>query len=84
MGVLYLAVLVTCAGTLLTDASYAAWVAAAGSALALGTTAVAAAPLHRRLAPRPDPVLLRRLQGVDLVRTAGAVVALAGAVLTRL
>lgn len=56
-------------------------VAAAGTVLALGTTAAAAAPTHGRLGregPRPD--LVRRLLRADAVRTAGAVLALAGAV----
>ena len=47
--------------------------------MTLLTTALVAAPLHGRLAPGPDPVLLRRLLAADRVRAAGAVVALAGA-----
>jgi hypothetical protein len=81
VGVVYLAVLVTCAGTLLSDPSYGAWVATAGSALALGVTAALAAPLHARLGSDPSPRLMVRLVRVDRLRAAGALVALAGAVL---
>ncbi|GAB3464416.1 hypothetical protein AB1207_13845 [Kineococcus endophyticus] len=55
-------------------------VAAVGTVLALGTTAAAAAPTHARLGREgPRPELLRRLLRADVVRTAGAVLALAGA-----
>ncbi len=57
--------------------------AAAGIVLALGTTAVVAAPLHGRLGREgPTPATIHRLLLADRVRTAGAVAATAGAVLT--
>ena len=55
-------------------------VALGGVALSLATTALVAAPLHGRLAGGRDPALVRRLRVADLVRTAGAVLALVGAV----
>ena len=59
----------------------ATWVAVAGLALAGGTTAAVAAPLHGRLGRAgPEPVLVRRLLVADSVRCAGALVGLAGAV----
>ena len=81
VGVVYAAALVACTGVLLRGASYADWLAVGGTAVALLTTALVAAPLHGRLAPGSDPVLLRRLLEADRVRAAGAVVALAGALL---
>ena len=54
-------------------------VALAGVALSLATTALVAAPAHGRLAAGRDATVVRRLRVADLVRTAGAVVALAGA-----
>lgn len=59
-------------------------VALAGVAVSLGMTALVAAPTHGRLARGPDPALVRRLRLADLVRTVGAFVALAGAVLATL
>ncbi len=57
-------------------------VAAAGVVLALGTTAAVAAPLHGRLGrDGPADKAIRRLLAADRVRTAGAVLATAGAVL---
>jgi hypothetical protein len=61
-----------------------AGVALGGVALSLGTTALVAAPLHGRLARRRDPWLVRRLQVADLVRTAGALAALSGAMVAAL
>ncbi len=57
-------------------------VAALGIVLALGTTAAVAAPLHGRLGRdgRGDRAI-RRLLAADRLRTVGAVVATAGAVL---
>ncbi len=56
-------------------------VALAGVALALGATALAAAPLHGKVARGRDATLLRRLRVADLVRSLGALVALSGALL---
>ena len=57
-------------------------VAIAGVALALGTTALLAAPLHGRLGSGvPTPERLRRLLVVDRWRTAGALVAAVAAAL---
>ncbi len=77
--VVYAAALVACTGVLLRGASYADWLAVAGTAVALLTTALVAAPLHGRLTPGPDPVLLRHLLAADRVRAVGSVVALLGA-----
>lgn len=60
------------------------WVAVAGGLLAVATTAAVAAPTHGRLsaAPPEDRVaLMRRLDRADRVRTLGAVVCVAGALL---
>jgi len=60
------------------------WLAVAGGALSVVTTAVLAAPVHGRLATVPAAErseLLGVLGRVDLVRTVGAVVCLLGAVL---
>ena len=60
------------------------WLALAGGALSVVTTAVLAAPLHGRLATvaaAERPELLGALGRVDLIRTVGAVVCLLGAVL---
>jgi hypothetical protein len=59
-------------------------VALGGVALALGTTALVAAPLHGRLSPGRDEGLVRRLRVADLVRTVAAFAALAGAVVAAL
>jgi hypothetical protein len=56
-------------------------VALVGVALSLATTALVAAPVHSRLAQGRDETLLRRLLVADVVRTAGAVLAVAGALL---
>ncbi|CAM3503433.1 hypothetical protein [Nocardioides zeicaulis] len=58
------------------------WVAVAGGALAVLTTAAVAAPSHGRLATAPAearPALLRRLDRADRVRTLGALVCVVGA-----
>ena len=56
--------------------------AAAGIGLALGTTAVVAAPLHGRLGrDGPGDKAIRRLLAADRVRTVGAITAAAGALL---
>ena len=60
------------------------WLALAGGALSVVTTAVLAAPMHGRLATVPAaerPELLGALGRADLIRTVGAVVCLVGAVL---
>lgn len=60
------------------------WLAAAGGALAVVTTAALAAPTHGRLASAPvaqRPDLLRALGRADRIRTVGAAVCLVGAVL---
>jgi hypothetical protein len=59
-------------------------VALAGAALAGLTTAFVAAPTHGRLAHGRTDELARRLTRADLVRTAGAVVGLAGALVAAL
>ena len=61
-----------------------AWVAVAGGALAVLTTAAVAAPTHGRLATASAerrPALLRRLDRADRVRTLGAVGCVVGALL---
>lgn len=77
----YLAVLLVGAWVVLA-APLAPWVvlALAAQAVALGTTAVAAAPTHGRLGrDGPTPVLLRRLLVADRVRAAASVVGLVAA-----
>lgn len=58
----------------------AAIMALAAQAVALGTTALVAAPLHGRLGRARTDDDLRRLRRADLVRTTAAVVGLAAAV----
>lgn len=80
VGPLYLAVAAACLWTLLDDPGGWALVAVAGNALAAVTTALVAAPTHGRLGARgPEPALLRRLLVADRVRTAGALLAAAAA-----
>ncbi|WP_307861615.1 hypothetical protein [Nocardioides xinjiangensis] len=60
------------------------WMALLGAAVAAGTTALVAAPAHRRLASAPPeerPALVLRLVRADRVRTAGAAVCALGALL---
>ncbi|WP_432542637.1 hypothetical protein [Kineococcus sp. SYSU DK002] len=81
VALVYGALLVAC-GRALATLPATPWLvtALAGAALAVGATALAAAPTHSRLARRgPRPELLRRLVRADAVRTAGALLALAGA-----
>lgn len=80
VGILYPAVLVTGTGALLTAPRPALGVAAGAFAGVLALTATRAAPLHGRLGPGRDPVLVRRLLRVDRWRSVGAVLALAAAV----
>ncbi|QIK65913.1 hypothetical protein G7072_05790 [Nocardioides sp. HDW12B] len=61
------------------DLDAASLVALGGAALAGLTTALVAAPTHGRLAHGRTDALARRLTRADLVRTAGAVLGLAGA-----
>ncbi len=76
---LYGLIVAASAWSLATGPSPATGVAVAGLALAVGTTAAVAAPLHGRLGREgPRPELLRRLLRADRVRLAGAVVGLAG------
>lgn len=88
VGVVYGLLLLACAVRLRDPIDLGTWVAYAGSAVALLTTAVAAAPTHGRLGALGDPAhrgpLVRRLLVVDRVRFAGTVVAAAGALLTLL
>lgn len=83
VGVVYLAVLVSCALRLADPLDAATLASYAGAALALGTTAVAAAPLHGRLGGLADSrdrgPLVARLLRVDRLRWLGTVVAAAGA-----
>lgn len=57
----------------------ASWVALGGAAVALLATALVAAPTHGRLAAGRTDRLARRLTRADLVRAAGAVTGLVGA-----
>jgi hypothetical protein len=77
----YGALLVSCAGALLSSPSSAGvLVAVLGTAGALLVTATGAAPTHGRLGAGRDDVLAARLLRVDRLRLALALVALAGAV----
>ncbi len=58
--------------------------AAAGTGVALLSTALVAGPTHGRLAAGRDERLLRRLLVADQVRTVGAVVCFVGAALSAL
>lgn len=79
VGVVYVAALAAGTGVLLTGPTYAEWVALAATLTAIGTTALAAAPLHGRLAAGPDPVLLGRLLRVDGVRSVAVLAAFVAA-----
>ena len=82
VGLVYSLVVVAALGTVVTrPTSLLAWAAGAASAVALGTTAVRAAPLHGRLGQHgPEPALLRSLLRADRVRTVAAVLAVVPAV----
>jgi hypothetical protein len=85
VGALYVPLVVALAWTAVTEPQAAGtWLALVGGALSVLTTAAIAAPLHGRLAAVPAgerTELLGDLGRVDLIRTAGAVVCLLGAVL---
>ena len=85
VGVLYLPLVLALVWTAATEPQAAGtWLALAGGALSVVTTALLAAPLHGRLAtvpPAERPELLGALARADLIRTVGAVVCLLGAVL---
>ena len=77
---LYAALLVVMAWALLEGApTVGTVVAVLGTAVALATTAVVAAPLHARLGRIRTPVLVHRLLRADRVRTVAAAVAMVGA-----
>ena len=84
VGIVYGLLLATCFVRLGDPLDAGTLIAYGGSALALATTAVAAAPTHGRLGALADPStrapLLHRLLVVDRIRLAGTVVACAGAV----
>jgi hypothetical protein len=84
VAVVYGALLVSCAGALLSAPGVAVAAAVAGVALSLLVTATFAAPTHGRLSPGPEPALLRRLLVVDRVRCLGAVAAAAAGVVAAL
>lgn len=82
--VLYPTLVVVCAWALLTlELSTGLVLSVGGTALALGTTALAAAPLHGRLGEGWSETSMRRLLLADRVRTLGATVALVGALTAR-
>jgi hypothetical protein len=80
VGLVYLAVVVTVAGSLVVAPDVAHLVAAAASAVVFVLTAGFAAPLHGRLGPEREPRLFRRLLAVDRWRSVFALVALSAAV----
>ena len=84
VALVYGATLVACLGATLGAPSPGTWVADAGTLLAFVVTATAAAPPHGRLTAGPEPALLRRLLVVDRLRSVGAVVAVAGALVAAL
>lgn len=81
VGLVYLNLVIACAGAVINAASYAVWLAVAGTVGAFAVTAFLAVPLHQRLGAGPDPVLTQRLLRADWARTFAAFVALLGAVL---
>ncbi len=81
VALVYAAALVTCAGAVLTGPDAFVWLTVAATLAAMGVTATLAAPTHGRLAGGPEPALLHRLQVVDRVRCAAAVLAFFGALL---
>lgn len=78
VAVVYAAVLAACAAAL-ADPGPADVAAVAASAVALGTTATLAAPLHGRLTERDDRLVARLLRA-DRVRAVASVLALVAAV----
>ena len=78
VALVYGAAVVACVLAASADPSTGAWLAVAGTALAIVVTATVAAPLHGRLDTR-DPALLARLLAADRVRCVSACLALAGA-----
>ncbi|ANH40377.1 hypothetical protein I601_3980 [Nocardioides dokdonensis FR1436] len=82
VAVLYPALVASGAWLALTGPGGAGWVALLGAAVAVGATAVAAAPTHGRIGREgPTPALVRRLLRADRARLAGAALGAAGAVL---
>jgi hypothetical protein len=79
VAVLYAGLLGTGGALVLDGPEALGWVGLVATAVALATTAVAAAPLHGRLRADTDD-LRRRLLVVDRVRCAGAVVGAVAAV----
>lgn len=79
VAIVYLAVLGTSVGALLSHPVVLTVVAVGASAVVLGVTALVAAPLHGRLAVGRDPELIRRLLCADRIRTTFAVTSLAAA-----
>lgn len=79
----YAVVLAVCAWRLLAgDLDVSTLVAVAAQGVALGSTAVLAAPTHAALGRRgPVPVLLTRLRWADGLRTVAALVGLGAALL---
>ena len=81
VAVVYGAALVTCALASWRDPGPWVWLAAGATATVFAVTGLGAAPTHGRLAGERTMTLARRLRALDLLRLAGAVVALAAAVL---
>ena len=75
VGVVYLPLGLATAAALLHRRDLPTLVSAAASGSVVALTAAGAAPLHRRLAAGPDPVLVGRLLRVDRWRAVGACVA---------
>ena len=80
VGLVYLAVVVTVAGSLLVEPDLPHMVAAVASAAVFVLTAGFAAPLHGRLGPEREARLFHRLLTVDRWRSVLALVALSAAV----
>ncbi|MEP7737839.1 hypothetical protein ABKW28_09330 [Nocardioides sp. 31GB23] len=80
VAVLYPALVLSGAWLVVDGPGAAGWTALVGVTVAIGATAVSAAPTHGRLGREgPAPALVRRLLLADRVRLAGAVVAALGA-----
>ncbi|MGB5951951.1 MAG: hypothetical protein WBG57_05455 [Ornithinimicrobium sp.] len=83
MALTYGMLITACALSLFTTPSApGVWLATSGAALAMGSTALVAAPTHGKLSDGPQPQLLRRLLLADRVRLLGALLAVGGAVAT--